>query len=101
MFLSMFAFDVFGEGHGLWGTIGALLLHLVPTYIVAIVLVIAWRWAWVGAILFFALAVVFLIWAFWVAVPPRGGALIVASPVVLIGILFLFNWKYRAQLRTR
>ncbi len=101
MFLSMFAFDVFGEGHGLWGTIGALLLHLVPTYIVAIVLVIAWRWAWVGAILFFALAVVFLIWAFWVAVPPRGGALIVASPMVLIGILFLINWVYRAELRTR
>jgi hypothetical protein len=56
MFLSMFALDEFNEGYGFGETILALLIHLFPTFIVAISLVIAWRWEWVGAILFIALA---------------------------------------------
>ena len=99
MFLSLFAFDVFGEGHGFWETILALLIHLVPVYIVVIVLVIAWRWEWVGAILFTALAVFYVVWAWgrfhWSAY------LGISGPLVLLGVLFLFNWIYRAQLRTR
>ena len=39
IFLSLFALDVFGEGLGFWKTILALLIHLVPVYIVVIVLV--------------------------------------------------------------
>jgi len=43
IFLSVFALDVFSEGYGFWQTIGALLLHLVPTFIVVIALLIGWR----------------------------------------------------------
>ena len=39
-FLRKLALDPFGEGYGLWQTIGALLLHLTPTACVVIVLVI-------------------------------------------------------------
>ncbi len=99
MFLSLFALDVFSEGYGFWQTIGALLLHLVPIYIVVIVLVIAWRWEWVGAILFIALALFYPVaswgrfhWSAYLAI---------SGPLVLIGVLFLLNWIYRAQLRTR
>jgi len=99
MFLSLFALDVFSEGYGFWETILALLIHLVPVYIVVIVLVIAWRREWVGAILFIALAVFYLAWSWgrfhWSAY------LGISGPLVLIGVLFLFNWIYRAQLRTR
>ena len=99
LFISLFAMDVFGKGYGFWETILALLIHLVPVYIVVIVLVIAWRWEWVGAILFTALAVFYLVWGWgrfhWIAY------LLISGPMVLIGVLFLFNWIYRAQLRTR
>jgi len=43
IFLSVFALDVFSEGYGFWQTIGALLRHLVPTFIVVIALLIGWR----------------------------------------------------------
>ncbi len=99
IFLSVFALDVFSEGHGLWQTIGALLLHLVPTFIVVIVLVIAWRREWVGAILFGALAVFYVVWM-WGRFP-LSVYLSISGPLALVGILFLLNWKYRAQLRTR
>ena len=99
MFLSLFALDVFSEGYGFWEAILALLIHLVPVYIVVIALGIAWRWEWVGAILFTALAVFYVVWM-WGRFP-LVTYLSISGPLVLIGVLFLFNWIYRAQLRTR
>jgi len=99
LFLSLFALDVLGEGYGFWETILALLIHLVPTYIVVIALVIAWRWEWVGAILFSALAVFYVAWTWgrfpWVTY------LAISGPLALVGVLFLVNWAYRAELRAR
>ena len=89
----MFALDVFSEGYGFGETILALLIHLVPTFIVIISLVIAWRWEWVGAILFIAVAFFFL-------VSSGGESRVISGPLFLIGILFLFNWIYREQLKT-
>jgi hypothetical protein len=99
MFLSLFALDVFSEGYGFWEAVLALLLHLVPVYIVVIALGIAWRWEWVGAILFIALALFYLVWSWGRS--HRSANLVISGPLVLIGVLFLFNWIYRAQLRTR
>jgi len=90
----MFALDVFSEGYGFGQTILALLIHLVPTYLVVIALIIAWRWEWVGAILFFALALFDL-------VSSKGGSWVISGPLFLVGVLFIFNWKYRAKLKTR
>ena len=99
VFLSIFSLDVFEEGLGFWETILALLVHLVPVYVVIIVLVIAWRREWVGAILFTVLAVSYVVAAWgrfnWSAYASISG------PLVLLGVLFLLNWIYRAKLRTR
>ena len=94
IFLSMFALDVFSEGYGFGETILALLIHLIPTILIVIALVIAWRWEGVGAILFIALALFYL-------VTSRGESWIISGPLFLIGALFLFNWIFRAQLKTR
>jgi hypothetical protein len=91
VFLSLFALDVFSEGYGFGETILALLIHLVPTSLVVIALVVAWRWAGAGAILFIALALVYLVMS-------RGEGWIISGPLFLIGVLFLFNWIYRARL---
>jgi hypothetical protein len=99
IFLSLFSLDVFSEGYGFWETILALLIHLVPVYIVVIALVIAWRWEWVGASLFITLALFYLVWSWgrfhW------STFLGISGPLVLLGVLFLFNWIYKEQLRTR
>ncbi len=99
LFSSLFALDVLGEGYGFWETILALLIHLVPTYIVVIALIVAWRWEWVGAILFSALAVFYVAWTWgrfpWVAY------LAISGPLALVGVLFLVDWAYRTELRAR
>jgi hypothetical protein len=51
-FVSVFALDVFGEGHGFWQTCLALLMHLVPSALLLAALLVAWRHQCVGAILF-------------------------------------------------
>lgn len=99
VFLSLFSLDVFSEGYGLGETILALLLHLVPVYIVVIALIIAWRWEWVGAILFIFLALFYLVFSWgrfhWSAY------LVISGPLAFVGVLFLINWLYREELRTK
>ena len=98
-FISMFALDVFGKGYGFWETIAALLIHLVPTYVVVAALIIAWRWEWLGAVLFIALALLHVVlcwgrfpWSVYLAIP---------GPLVLVGVLFLANWAYRRKTGAR
>lgn len=97
VFISLFALDVFSEGYGFWETILALLMHLIPTFVILIVLAISWRWEWVGGILFVAMGVFYIVWCWgqfpWVTY------LSISGPLLLVGVLFLVNWFYRAQLR--
>jgi hypothetical protein len=96
IFLSLFALDVFGEGYSVWETILALLIHLVPVYIVFAVLLLAWRWSWVGAIVFLVLAILYVImsggrqhWSAYVGI---------SGPLLVISVLWLLNWIYRSEL---
>ena len=50
LFISLFALDVFGNGYGFWETVLALFMHLIPSFVLIVVLIIAWRYDLVGAI---------------------------------------------------
>lgn len=96
LFLSMFALDALGEGHGFWQTVLALSIHLVPPLLIVAVLLVAWRWEWVGALLYAMLAT-----AYAVRVLPAhiSWALTIALPMLIIAALFLINWRKRSELR--
>ena len=102
IFLSLFALDVFNEGYGFWKTLLALLIHLVPVYIVLSVLAIAWRWEWTGAVGFAGLAMWYAhgMWRrhHWVALPALLG---IAGPLLVIAALFLVNWLKHDELHAR
>lgn len=91
--------DVFEEGYGFWKTVLALLVHLIPTWIILIVLAFSWRREWVGAILFTALGVLYpvLFWGRFVWYV----YLLIAGPLFAVGGLFLVNWLFRGELRAR
>ncbi len=99
VFLSLFALDVFGKEHGFWETTLALLIHLLPVYLVVAALVIAWRWEWIGAILFVALALFYLLW-FWGRFH-WSAYVVISGSLFMLAVLFLLNWIFRAELRTR
>jgi hypothetical protein len=98
LFLGLFALDVFGEGHGFWGTLVALFMHLIPNLLVLAILVLAWKWEWIGALLFAGLGVFYIVWA-WGKVH-ISAHFVISGPLFLIAILFLVGWVFRSQIRT-
>ena len=60
-FLAIFALDVFDMPGGFWYKALALVMHLIPAGMVLIVLAIAWRREWIGAVFFPLLAILHLV----------------------------------------
>jgi hypothetical protein len=89
--------DVFDEGLGLWQTVVALFMHLIPTWLVLAVLAVSWRSEWTGAVLYAALGVLYAYFAVVRRHPEW--TLVISGPLFLIGGLFLLNWLYRKQIR--
>ena len=99
MFLSLFALDVFEEGYGFWGTTFALLMHLVPVYLVLIAVLVAWRWEPVGALLYAALGVAYLVlawgrfhWSVYV---------VISGPLFLLATMLVVDWSLRMKVRSQ
>ena len=91
-FVSLFALDVFQEGRGFWQTILALTMHLIPSFVLLAILVVAWRWEWMGAAAFAAFAVFFYI----IVRAPWWGKAMFAIPCLVTAWLFFLNWRNRA-----
>lgn len=98
LFLSLFALDVFGIGYSFWETVVALFMHLLPVFALLITIALAWRWEWVGALLFggFSVWYVATTWGEF----PVSTYLIIAAPAFVIALLYAIDWFYRAELHT-
>jgi hypothetical protein len=96
-FISLFALDVFSQAKSFGEIILDLLMHLIPTFALIALLVITWRKEWIGGLLFNVLALLYVVWG-WGRFP-LSTYLLIAGPLVVTGILFLLNWKYREVLR--
>ncbi|MBX2998634.1 MAG: hypothetical protein KF893_09015 [Caldilineaceae bacterium] len=96
LLLSLFALDVFGQGAGFWETLLALLMHLIPTGVLLIVVVLAWRWEWVGTFLLTAWAIAYLVMTSGF---PLSVYLMMSGLPFMLGLLFWLNWHYRAEVR--
>lgn len=90
-FISMFALDVFEQGRPWTEVLGALLVHLIPSYVLILILALAWRRPLAGAIGYLALALAYSVFAI-----RRGHwdwSLIIAGPLLLVAALFLMSWR--------
>jgi len=56
LFVSMFALDSFDPKYTLWQQLQAFFMHLIPTYILILFLVVAWKWELVGGLILIAFA---------------------------------------------
>ena len=52
LFVSMFALDAFSPELSLWQQIGAFLIHLIPSFILLALLILAWKRELIGGIIF-------------------------------------------------
>lgn len=86
VFISLFALDVWGTGAGFLEELAAFLVHLLPTYFILAVVIVAWKNPWVGGILFIVLATVFGLVFGW---GETATLLLLALIPTAIGLLFM------------
>jgi len=94
LFLSLFALDVFGEYSG-WQAVLGFLIHLLPSFVLLAVILIAWKYDLVGAIAFLASAAfyVFMVgldrpWSWYAGI---------SGPAAVVGILFLLSYLQKRK----
>lgn len=91
-FLGLFALDVFIPNQTIGYYVVAFFMHLIPNFILAVFLVIAWKNEKVGALLFFAAFLILMV-MFW----SRSfiwTQFILFSPLLIISLLFALHSKY-------
>ncbi len=109
LFISLFALDVFDGQYGFWGTALALFMHLIPSFILLIAVLFAWRYELVGAIIFTLFGLGYITQLTITIIMNAGQpeslpwyvaivwSLQIAGPAILTGVLFFLNWKQKKK----
>lgn len=88
-FISLFALDVFEGGYGFWGTIIALFMHLIPSFLLIAGLVVAWKRPTAGGAIFLVLGIIFTLW--FRTYQRIDVFLLISLPLLVIGLLFIIS----------
>jgi len=96
LFVSLFAADAFTPELTLWQQLGAFIVHLIPSFILLALLIVAWKWEYIGGIIFMIIGLGFSPIVFmhnykmnhsiWMSL---GIILSITIPFVIVGILFI------------
>ena len=100
-FIGLFALDAFEHGHSVWEKLRDFALHLIPTGVLLLIIALAWRCAWIGAFGAGSLLCLFLYWNFTFRHNVLAAVLVIAGPLALLVVLYLWNWWKRAELSTK
>ena len=98
LFISLFALDAFSPELSFWAQIGGFLMHLVPSFILLAILILAWKKEFIGGILFMIIGlglspIVFshnyrMNHSIFMSL---GIILTITIPFVIVGILFIIS----------
>ena len=98
LFVSIFALDSFESHQTIWQQIGNFLIHLVPSYALIAMLLIAWKWEFIGGIIFTLTGIIMspIIYlhnyrmnhSVWISLEI---ILLITCPFIIVGVLFIVN----------
>jgi hypothetical protein len=98
LFVSIFAFDVFSPTLTVWQQILALLMQLIPSFILLGILIVAWKWEKIGGIILTILGIIFSVGVFMInykrlhSIPKSLGIVaIICLPFIIAGVLFIVS----------
>lgn len=105
LFVSMFALDSFSPEYTIWQQIEAFLIHLIPSYILVALLVVAWKWEQVGGIIFTVAGIAFGVLIFslnhrrnqFSTAQSLMNTFLIAFPFVVVGVLFILHARKHKQ----
>ncbi|PKP30537.1 MAG: hypothetical protein CVT99_12785 [Bacteroidetes bacterium HGW-Bacteroidetes-16] len=98
LFISLFALDAFDPELSLWQQLAAFLIHLIPSFVLGVILLVAWKWEYIGGFIFTVLGLGLSPWVYmmnyqmnhsvWMSM---GVVLMITFPFVVVGILFVLS----------
>ena len=98
LFVSVFALDAFSPELTIWQQIGSFLMHLIPSFILLAFLIVAWKWEYIGGIIFAIIGLILSPFVFvmnytrndsiWMSL---GIILSITIPFINVGILFIVS----------
>jgi Na+/proline symporter len=99
LFISLFALDSVSSERTFWQNATALLMSLIPSFVLLAALIIAWKWEKTGGIILTIIGLALSIFVFvlnykrnqFSVANSLKNALILAIPFVLAGILFILS----------
>jgi len=94
LFFALFSLDVFEEGKDFWEILTDLFMHNLPSFVMIIILIIAWRNELIGGILLMLGILGFGIFLFFRIDNFSYGTVIMLGIPFLIGALFVVNHYY-------
>lgn len=93
-FVGLFALDAFGSGKPAGQVLLDFAIHLIPAAVVLALSLLSWRWPQAGGAGFVALA---LIYATTMGRGRLNWILVIAGPLLAVGLLFLISAALRAR----
>ncbi len=104
LFVSIFALDAFAPGLTMWQQLGGFFLHLIPSFILAGFLIIAWKWEFIGGIIFMAIGIGLSPLVFMMNYQRNHSVgisfiiiLMITIPFALVGILFMISQRLKKK----
>ena len=98
LFVSIFALDAFQPELTVSEQWGGFVIHLVPSYLLTVILIVAWKWEYVGGILFLVIGLLATPYVFLGNYQVNNSlgqsilvVLSVTIPFAIVGLLFLVN----------
>jgi hypothetical protein len=98
LFISLFALDAASPGMTIWQQFGAYLMHLIPSFILLLLLLVAWKWEYIGGIIFaiigLGMSPVIFILNYnrnQSIATSLGIILVITFPFIVTGILFIIS----------
>jgi hypothetical protein len=98
LFVSLFAADAFDQGLTIWQQLGDFFMHLIPSFILLAILIVAFKWEKIGGIIFIVIGlglspVIFnhnykMNQSIGMSL---GIILMITFPFVIVGVLFLVS----------
>ena len=99
LFISVFALDAFQPELTVWQQIQAFAMHLIPSFVLLLILIIAWKWELAGGIVLVGIGLI-LVYIFNFRGPNFFIAtFILTLMIVLLGSFFLLSWYLRKKYR--
>jgi hypothetical protein len=104
LFISLFATDAFTPGLTIWQQLGAFFIHLIPSFILLALLIVAWKWEFIGGIIFTVIGLGLSPFVFMLNYKRNhsigmslGIILMITIPFVVVGILFFMSHNMKKK----